>query len=86
MDYRLDADSGQVSLPAPDDTQLDVLIEDHGSLHLFRPLTAAATTWLREHTDGTWLGPSLVVEPRYSLGLVEGLVDAGFTPASSYTR
>lgn len=83
MNYRLSADPGIVSVGAPDEAGLDVLIEHHGSLHLFRPLTEGAKTWLEEHTSGTWFGGALVVEPRYSLDLAQGAFADGLCIASS---
>ena len=53
-------------------------IENHGSLVLIRPLTNDVQEWLEEHTDGQWFGNALVVEPRYVLPLVEGLIEEGF--------
>jgi hypothetical protein len=50
-----------------------VRLENHGSLILVHPLTEAARTWLEEHTDGTWFGLALVVEPRYLADLLRGL-------------
>lgn len=57
----------------------DVTIENHGSLCLFRPSSLEATTWLEEHTGGTWFGFALVVEPRYAENLAKGLVLNGFS-------
>ena len=53
-------------------------IENHGSLVLVRPLTAACQEWLEENTDGQWFGNALVVEPRYVHDLVGGLWADGF--------
>lgn len=53
-------------------------VENHGSLFLVRPLTDDVDAWLREHTDGQWFGRALVVEPRYVMDLVDGLVAEGF--------
>lgn len=78
MHYRLPADPGIVSVGAPDEVGLDILIEHHGTLHLFRPLTEGAKTWLAEHTDGQWFGGALAVEPRYVVPLAEGILEAGF--------
>lgn len=57
----------------------DARVDGHGSVVLVRPLTAAATAWLKEHTDGTWFGGALAVEPRYVLNLVAGMREDGFT-------
>jgi hypothetical protein len=57
----------------------DVLVEDHGSIVLIRPLRETATVWLVSHTEGTWFGHALAVEPRYVADLVAGLEEEGFT-------
>lgn len=48
----------------------DAIMENAGSLYLFRPLTAAARDWCEEHcpADGEhqYFGGALVVEPRYA--------------------
>ena len=49
-------------------------IENHGSLVLVRPLTSSVAAWLEEHTNGTWFGGALVVEPRYLDNLLDGLL------------
>ena len=59
-------------------------IEDHGSLVLVRPLTLDVQAWLEENVAdegedmAQWFGGALVVEPRYVLPLVEGLIEEGF--------
>ena len=41
------------------------------------PITKACFDWLLEHTNGQWLGPSLIVEWRFVDDLVEGMVNDG---------
>jgi hypothetical protein len=53
-------------------------VENHGSVCLVRPLTPDVRTWLEEHTDGTWFGSALVVEPRYVDTLVTALIEEGY--------
>ena len=53
-------------------------VENHGSIVLVRPHTDDVREWLEEHTDGTWFGGALVVEPRYVEELVHGLVEEGY--------
>lgn len=57
----------------------EVRIEQHGSLALVTPVSQAAQEWLvaNVHQDSLWYGGSLVVEPRYLDGLIDGLVEAG---------
>lgn len=53
-------------------------VVNYGSLVAVEPRTKACTRWLRRHTAGTWWHGALMVEPRYLLGLVEGLREEGF--------
>lgn len=59
--------------------QRNVIIENHGSIILFRPMTPSADQWLHEHTEGMWFGGALAVEPRYAMDLATGLTEEGFT-------
>lgn len=59
----------------------DFTVENHGTIWLVRPSNDDARTWLNEHTDGTWFGGALAVEPRYVEALVEGITEHGFTLA-----
>jgi hypothetical protein len=56
---------------------MDISIENHGSLTLFRPLTDEGREWLESNTEGTWWGGALAVEPRYAVDLAEGAVEEG---------
>jgi len=59
----------------------DFIIQNEGSIVLFRPLNEAA----REHIEGNvqddaqWFGGALVVEHRYANDLIEALMQEGFT-------
>lgn len=55
----------------------DLRVENHSSIYLVRPETAAGREWLEEHTDGTWFGDALVVEHRYVADLVSGAAEDG---------
>jgi hypothetical protein len=57
----------------------DALLENHFSIFLVRPLTAAASDWIETNVseDRQYFGNSLVVEPRYVVDLVEGMREAG---------
>lgn len=59
----------------------DVLIENHGSLMLFRLLTPEAIKWVDENVseDAQFFGGGLCVEPRYAQDLAQGMIDAGLT-------
>lgn len=56
---------------------MDILVENHGTLYLLRPVSSTADEWLRDVTDGTWFGGALVVEPRYVRDIVDGAVGSG---------
>jgi len=58
----------------------DVLIEDHGSIALFTPMTPDAHQWVEEHVEvESWqlMGCSIACEPRYLCQLVEGMEEDG---------
>lgn len=56
----------------------DYTFMDLGPLTLVSPLTDAAREHLESHTDGTWTGGALAVEPRYAPALSALLCRAGF--------
>ena len=59
----------------------DVLIRDEGTVWIFNPLTPVAQQWFAEHVQSEpWqlLGTSLVVEQRFVISLIQGIMDAGF--------
>ena len=59
----------------------DFIIQNEGSILLFRPLTDAAREWIEEHLqeDATWFGEALVVQHRYASDLAMGMLAAGLT-------
>lgn len=59
--------------------ETDVLIENHGTILLFRPLTDAAKDWIEESIadDSQWFGSALVVEHRFAGNLAQGMHDSG---------
>jgi hypothetical protein len=60
-------------------SQLDVEVENHGSVVLVRPLSDAARAWLAEHVspDAQRFGGAVAVEPRYVANLVDGMIGDG---------
>jgi len=62
---------------------IDVNVEKHGGLLLFRLNTAAATAWVDANVDedAQWFGGALVAEHRYALDLAQGMLDAGLLVA-----
>jgi hypothetical protein len=57
---------------------VDVAVENHGSVFLFRLHTEAAREWVAEHVDEPmfWCG-ALACEPRCAEGLAEGMLSDG---------
>lgn len=57
--------------------EVDVNVEDHGSIYLFHLNTEAARTWVNEHVseERTYFGAALAVEARYAPDLAQGMVD-----------
>lgn len=58
----------------------DVLIENHGSVALFTPITPEAHHWVEENVEiEPWqrMGRSIACEPRCLGPLVEGMRDDG---------
>ncbi len=51
-----------------------------GGLALVTPLTARARSWLGAYvdTEASWVGKSLVVEPRYFPSPADAIIAAGF--------
>jgi len=58
----------------------DFLFQNHGSICLLTPLTAAATQWVEDNVgEHQTFGAAVVVEHRYARGIVEGVIDDGLT-------
>lgn len=59
----------------------DFHVRDEGTIWLFTPLTAAANEFISEHVeeDALFYAGSLVVEHRYVVDLVDGILDEGLT-------
>jgi hypothetical protein len=58
----------------------DIIVENHGSVALLRPMTDAGREWIDENvpTEGwQWLGGALSCEPRYVENIVEGATGDG---------
>ena len=60
---------------------IDVTVQDHGSLFLLQPHTAAAKAWIEENVqeDARWWGNALVIEHRYIDNVVNGAIKDGLT-------
>jgi hypothetical protein len=67
-------------MPATATAEIDVRVENHGSLFMFRVLTDAARAWVDEHVpteDWQWMGNGFSVEHRYARDLAQGMLDDG---------
>lgn len=73
--------------PAPTPTEgepgasdaIDVMVENHGSVFVFQPLSPAGREWIDQNVgdDAQWIGGGLAVENRYARELAQGMLDAG---------
>ena len=53
----------------------DILVENHGSIFLLRPISSAGQTWLKENiicNETQIFGNAIACEPRYVMGIVLG--------------
>lgn len=59
--------------------KIDVYVENHGSIFLFRLNTADARTWVDEHVsdEAQFLGGALAVEHRYAYDISTGMINSG---------
>jgi hypothetical protein len=61
----------------------DFLVLDHGSVVILMSMNDDAQTWFDEHVSckcwRTWGPRGVAVDPRYVDGLVEGMIEEGFT-------
>ena len=75
--------SPQRSAAAEPQAQVDVYVENHGSIFLVRPVSNSACDWLTENVqdDAQYFGSALVCEHRYISDLVEGMREAGLVVA-----
>jgi hypothetical protein len=64
--------------------QPDFRVDNHGSILVLKPLTAAAKEWVADHLahpeTQTW-GGGTVVEPRFMEAIVQGIQDDGLEVA-----
>lgn len=61
------------------DSEVDVNVQNEGSIVLVRPLSDAAKAWVDEHipNDAQWFGNAFAVEPRYLDEIVFGMEQDG---------
>jgi hypothetical protein len=63
----------------------DIRVENHGSVVLLRPATAAGRAWLKANCDSTgyqpFTGGTVVCEPRFAADIIVGAREAGLRVA-----
>lgn len=71
--------------PAVQNSEIDFVVRDEGTIWLFTPLTPAALQFLSEHIqkDVQFFGDSLAVEHRYVYDLLIGLREHGLKAVPS---
>jgi hypothetical protein len=60
--------------------QVDVQVENHGSIFVFQPLTKRGSAWITENVQAEswqWMGGGLCVEHRYARDLADGMQGDG---------
>lgn len=56
----------------------DVSVEDHGTVILIQPISAAAKAWVDEKVQTElWMGPAFAVEPRLAPDIIYGMMGDG---------
>ena len=64
---------------------VDLTVENHGSISLFRPVSGAGTAWIAEHfsdrDDVQFWGSALAVEHRYVESLAKQAIEDGLKVA-----
>ena len=74
------SDAFQTSGSSPQSAHLDLVIENHFSLFLIRPVSPAGQTWLDENVgdeNTQTFGGAVVCEPRYVEAIVLGAQSDG---------
>ena len=63
--------------------QEDFEVQNEGSIFLLRPCTLAARAWIAVHipADAQYFGDAVVVEHRYILDIVDGIIADGLRVA-----
>ncbi len=60
--------------------RIDVEVENHGTVFLFRPLTPRGFEWIEDNVQAEswqWFGNALTVDHRYAVDLATGMQSAG---------
>jgi hypothetical protein len=74
----------QLESPTPntdnvDPDYVDVSVENHGSVFLFRLHTSAAREWVNDNvaSDAMFFGDALAVEHRFAASVAAGMIQGG---------
>jgi hypothetical protein len=62
----------------------DIVVEDHGTVAMLRPMTRAGGIWLHDNVCSEpwqWMGTALAAEPRLVPQVLNGAVEAGLKVA-----
>lgn len=62
----------------------DFIVEDHGSLYVFQPMSETAREWTDENIDipsWAWIGGGFAVAHSLASDLASGILDAGMALA-----
>ena len=64
---------------SPTEAGPDFIVENHGTIFLFQPLTPAANSWIEQNLPPgrTMFGGAVVVEHRYIVDIVRGAIADG---------
>lgn len=62
-----------------DITDVDLMVENHGSIYLVRPMTERGIDWLKRTApaDAQFMGSAMAVEHRYIEGVIATANDDG---------
>jgi hypothetical protein len=68
--------------PHASNSELDFKLENHGSLFLLRPLSAAAKEWMQRNLpvdspETQFWGDAIVIESRYVEAILDGILGDG---------
>lgn len=63
----------------------DIMVENHGTVVLLRPMTRAGAIWLLDNVNSEpwqWMGNAVAVAPRYVQPTIDGAEAAGLVVAA----
>lgn len=64
--------------------QHDFACHDHISVASITPLTDSAADWLTDNVEPAEIGVPILAEPRFSLDIALGMIEAGLTCENSH--